>query len=424
MAEKQILYIPRLNDKSLIKYFRQLAQDYEIPAISINILGAGTVSGIDFKEENENINFLESQNNTLIIATSFFNLPGFTIVFYRGGPTEPKSPYHDEIHINYNPQNCTIDTIERLKISSNLSKELKAYTPERTVGKMSEEQQQLESIHSSTLDRLETINEDILSSTHKYREELDTKQDEKLQALETEYDSKKESLQEEYDKKQKVLEDEKKALELKEKALDNKNNTHARREIRRDILKEIKGRQEKFKLTDGTNKLRIPINIAMWGLIGFFIIMSVSTAYELHISFTTPDSLEKSFIILSIKQILYSIGAVGSIIFYIKWLNKWFEQHSSTEFQLKKFELDMERASWLVETNLEWNDKKDSIMPAELLNSLSNNLFENDKVEHEAIVHPADQLASALLGSATAVKLKSGDSSIEIDPKKISKAKK
>jgi hypothetical protein len=83
----------------------------------------------------------------------------------------------------------------------------------------------------------------------------------------------------------------------------------------------------------------------------------------------------------------------------------------------------MERASWLVETNLEWNDKKDSIMPTELLKSLSNNLFEYDKVEHESVIHPADQLASALLGSATAVKLKSGDSSIEIDPKKLSKAK-
>jgi len=422
MAEKQVLHIPRLNDKSLIKYFRQLIEEYDIPAFNMNVLGAGSIPGIDLKEEDENITFLEDQNNTLIITASI-NIAGFSIAFYRGGATEPKSPYHDEIHINYNPQNCTLNTIERLSISSNLSKELKAYTPERTVGQMSEEQQQLESIHSSTLDRLETINEDILNSTHKYREELDTKQDEKIQTLETTYNAKKENLQEEYDKKQKVLEAEKKALELKEKALDNKNNTHARREIRRDILKEIKGRQEKFKLTEGTNKLRIPINIAMWSLIGFFIIMSVSTAYELHISFITPESLEKSFIILSIKQILYSMGAVGSIIFYIKWLNKWFEQHSSTEFQLKKFELDMERASWLVETNLEWNDKKDSIMPTELLKSLSNNLFEYDKVEHEAVVHPADQLASALLGSATAVKLKSGDSSIEIDPKKLSKAK-
>ncbi len=423
MAEKQILHIPRLDDKSLIKCFRQLSEEYKIPAININILGAGVISGIDLTEENENISFLENENNALIITASV-NLTGFSIAFYRGGATDPKSPYHDEIHLNYNPQNCTINTIDRLKIGSYLSKELKAYTPERIVGKMSEEQQQLESIHASTLDRLETINENILSSTHKYREELDSKQDERLQALETEYSVKEKSLQEEYDEKQKALEYEKKALELKEKALDNKNNTHARREIRRDILKEIKGRQEKFKLTDGTNKLRTPINIGMWSLIGFFIIMSVSTALELHMSFTTTNSIENSFTILTIKQILYSMGAVGSILFYIKWLNKWFEQHSSAEFQLKKFELDMERASWLVETNLEWNDKKNNIMPTELLNSLSNNLFEDDKVEHDAVVHPADQLASALLGSATAVKLKSGDSSIEIDPKKLSKVKK
>ena len=37
--------------------------------------------------------------------------------------------------------------------------------------------------------------------------------------------------------------------------------------------------------------------------------------------------------------------------------------------------------------------------------------------------HPADQLASALFGSASSVKLKAGDSSMEIDPKKLKKTK-
>mgnify|MGYP006960406156 CR=1 FL=1 len=69
-TQTQTLYIPRLDDKSLIKCFRQLSEEYDIPEISINVLGAGSISGIDFKEENENISFLQSQNNALIVSTS------------------------------------------------------------------------------------------------------------------------------------------------------------------------------------------------------------------------------------------------------------------------------------------------------------------------------------------------------------------
>jgi hypothetical protein len=103
-------------------------------------------------------------------------------------------------------------------------------------------------------------------------------------------------------------------------------------------------------------------------------------------------------------------------------MNRWFEQHSLTEFHLKQFELDMERASWLVETSLEWKDAKGTAMPPELMKSLSTGLF-NNRDEVEQVVHPADQLASALLGSASAIKLQAGESSIEVDPKKLKKQK-
>ena len=44
-----------------------------------------------------------------------------------------------------------------------------------------------------------------------------------------------------------------------------------------------------------------------------------------------------------------------------------FEQHAQTEFQLKQFELDMERASWIVETSLEWKDAKGTSIPLNYL---------------------------------------------------------
>ena len=83
----------------------------------------------------------------------------------------------------------------------------------------------------------------------------------------------------------------------------------------------------------------------------------------------------------------------------------------------------MERASWLVESSLEWKDAKGSAIPTELLDDLSRNLFVKEGKKSGPLEHPADQLASALFGSASSVKLKAGDSSMEIDPKKLKKTK-
>ncbi|CCK74953.1 hypothetical protein OLEAN_C07770 [Oleispira antarctica RB-8] len=159
----------------------------------------------------------------------------------------------------------------------------------------------------------------------------------------------------------------------------------------------------------------------MLGLIGTFVFLGGVSIKEFYDVLQGTDF--NKIIIAGIKQGIYSAGAIGSVIFLIRWMNRWFELHSQSEFELKYFELDMERASWIVETSLEWKDAKGTAIPSELLDSLSKNLFSQDKEKLDPLNHPADQLASALMGSASSVKLKAGDSSIEIDPKKLLKAK-
>ena len=103
-------------------------------------------------------------------------------------------------------------------------------------------------------------------------------------------------------------------------------------------------------------------------------------------------------------------------------MNKWFEQHASTEFALKQFQLDIERASWIVETALEWKDTKGGNIPDILLDNISKDLFKYEKKDSDAELHPADQLASALLGTASNLKLNVGNSVIEFDGKKLKKS--
>lgn len=413
----QLLQIPRQLDSTVIKCFKEVADKYKIEQISINVIGDPQIGAIQLNDENEVIDKLLEENSA-ILETLSMNIQGLGIQYHRGGTIningqqKPKSPYYDEVVFHVG-QTIELSHKERIELTSFIASKLSAYTPKRGIGE-TPEQQQLSAIHNATLERLEELNESLIKSTQEYRKQLDEEYAQKVSQINQEYTSKKEGLENKFKIEEEALNKKQADLDHLRSELDDKDNTHARRILRKDILKEIKNRQKEFKLTSGTIELRTPISIAMIFLVIAFGAASAITTYEL---FTVNVNTEQ-FIFTVIKQTLFVFGTVGSVIFYIRWLNRWFEQHSTAEFQLKQFELDMERASWLVETSLEWKDAKGTTMPPELMKSLSSNLF-NEQPEIEQAIHPADQLASALLGTAKNIKLKTGDSSIEIDPNKL-----
>lgn len=418
----QVLHIPRQSDSKVIECFKQVAEEFKIEKVNVNVIGYSSLGAVNLSEGNADLDAVLNANIALINTVSI-NIGGLTIAYYRGGSEtfngikKEKSPYFDEVIFGeQNSYAVTLDGADRVRLASFISNELGAFVPGKTIGTESPEKLQLSAIHNETLERLERLNEQLVSSTHNYRNKLDEEFAEKTEKLFNDHEAKHQVLSNQYKEAYDQLEAEKKKLELRRQELNDKDNTHARREIRQDIIKEIKSRQKEFSLTQGTVKLRQPIFYAMIALIMVFALGAGSTGLEL----TRADLTGAPFYILIAKQAVYTFGAVGSILFFIRWLNRWFEQHSVAEFHLKQFELDMERASWLVETSLEWKDAKGTAMPPELMQSLSTNLFSN-RDEVEQVVHPADQLASALLGSASSIKLQAGDSLIEVDPKKLKK---
>lgn len=416
---QQLMQVPRQSDRAVIECFKDIAEEFGVEQFAVSVVGHPALGQINLNDENNNLEVIVKADSVLIDTLSIY-VSGLPLVYHRGGTVsfngqqKVKSPYFDEVTFTQS-NNITLSGDDRVRVTAMVAEKLSAYSPERGLGE-TPEQIQLSAIHNSTLERLEGLNENLINSTHEYRNKIDTEFSEKKNILESQFLDKSEALNEELRKKNEALKSENDNLEKRRQELDDKDNTHARREIRRDILQEIKNRQKEFKLTDGTVGLRKPIFTSMVILVIVFIIGAVFTGTELLVK----DLSGNEFVIAVIKQAFYSAGAVGSLIFFIRWMNRWLEQHSQTEFHLKQFELDMERASWLVETSLEWNDAKGTTMPTGLMKSLSANLF-NDKAEIENVIHPADQLASALFGSASSIKLKAGDSLVEIDPKKLNK---
>jgi hypothetical protein len=142
-----------------------------------------------------------------------------------------------------------------------------------------------------------------------------------------------------------------------------------------------------------------------------------STWVNLHHLNTGASFPVSVWIALWVKQAALTAGLVSTAVFYIRWSNRWFEQHASEEFRLKRLSLDLDRASWLVETAMEWKDHKGTEIPNVLVERLSAGLFEPEKPK-EAPLHPADQLASALLGASAEATIEvPGGSKIRLDRK-------
>jgi hypothetical protein len=107
----------------------------------------------------------------------------------------------------------------------------------------------------------------------------------------------------------------------------------------------------------------------------------------------------------------------SSVVFYIRWQDRWSNAHAAEEFRLKRFDLDLARASWLVEVMLEWS-KAQTELPKDLIEKLATGLFEQSASE-PAIKHPAEEILSALLSSSSSINLKLPGGDLGLDRKGV-----
>lgn len=408
----QIITIPKQLDQTVYDTFKEL---YELYREHIQSVSVNTIPDINFSNvfDDDSLGNVLEYKSTLITLFNI-SIPRFDITYQRGGTKQEKSPFIDEIHIGkndytHNKPECPISNLDKLKIAALLSEKFQSIDPKRAIkGALSEEQHELLSIHQETLSRLEALNEKLIVESQGFRKKLESEYEKKKQHIEK-YSN------ELLDAKLSEIEEQRKLLETKIKDIDDRDNTHVRRQLRQNILAEIKNRSTEFKLTKGTNRLRWPIHLACIFVVFLFGVAAWFYGKDILTYLNNEKFSLSAFIILTIKQFAFTMASAGTAIFYIKWLNRWFEQHSTAEFNIKQFQLDIERSSWIVETVLEWNEEKKSEFPGELLNQLTKNLFDYEKTKTDPIKHPADHLASALLGTASNVKLKLGNEKAEID---------
>lgn len=448
----QRIKVPRASDRSIVKLFKTLNELHNAGPFTITALGPVTIRELDHltADKNNSLQLILRQNSQ-IIDTCSTSIKGLSIAYYRGGHCQPeqKSAIFDEIVLIRNNNQEAPPPAATIEAIATINKQLKPLELERVISSSKlEAESQLTAIHQATLERLEQLNEDLILKSSEFRENLESKYEEKSKALEREIEEKKNTLEIEHNKKAADIEKREQSLNERLAQIDDRDNTHARREIRERMLSDIKQRISSFGLSKTTERKRIPIvaGIASLALILATLILHTTTEIHNHetkvldlikeisaknnesenpnikANLSIPEIDKGAIYWLWIKLSILSFGLAGTILYYIKWQNKWAEQHASTELQLRQFYIDVDRASWVIESCLEWRKETGSTIPKELIASITNNLFKSQQPESEKVIHPADELASALMGSASKLRLKLGDNEMEFDkPSKISK---
>jgi hypothetical protein len=257
--------------------------------------------------------------------------------------------------------------------------------------------------HYAARDTYLSKQEEMLSKFFRQMEQYSTDSTARLEHRQAELD-------EQYGKRRVALEDEFKVREqkLQEKEaelvqirseIDDRESRHVRRKLRDDLKVELQKRGTKFELTEGTKQLRKTVFFFTIALLILFGGAAMALLCRDLFSSAGTDPW------LIGRQLAFTLAFGITAVFFIRWNHQWFQQHATEEFKLKQLDLDIDRASWLVETVMEWKDEKGTEFPEELLDRLSRNLFTEERTSEDNL-HPAEVLASAIFGAASSVKLK------------------
>ena len=419
--------IPRASDRMIVDVFREMGKQYSMTTANVTATtGINLVMDLVVDTISEELTHLLELDSSLI-ETVHVQHHQMAIVYNRGGalPAEQKSPVFDEIVISFSDGHQMPTVADRLGIVALLHKKFKRVEiGQISASDVSPEISHVLAIHQSNLARLEQLNEDLIERTASFRDDLERKYQEKVEKYNAELAALKLEVGNELQLEKASLETRERAVEEKLSTIDDRNNTHVRREIRDRMLDDVKQRIQDFGVSKATSEKRQPVMIGMLSLGILNLVFIGWTIFEIKGLETIEIASQHASAIywLWARLALLTLSLLGTIVYYIKWQNKWAEQHSVSEFQLQQFYIDVNRANWVIESCLEWRKETDSAIPKELLSSIANGLFVNSANEPEHVLHPADELASALMGSASKLRLKVGDGELEFDkPGKITK---
>lgn len=370
--------------------------------INTSFAGAIQINGIEEFSTNESVKSLKNAKSELVNSmTCYFSLADHGSTQWHFSISRAENL--DQVNVNFSScpdqaRNIAIEIMSFMRTTL-LAIDSVSYLD----GITNEHLKSIYQKRETEINHLESISKSLIFDQEKYRQSLEKSFDERQKKLDADFEIKKQELA-----------GKEKDLKTRMDAVDDRQAKHARRAVTLSMKDTLKGRSQEFKLSQGTVGLRSAIEYFSWFLIGFFaLLFLITTLASLKIIGNIADT---DMVGLYIKQIALGIAFASTSVFYIRWRNLWFERHAQEEFLLKRQEIDLDRATWAIELASEWVDEKKRDIPEALVSKLTNNLFEYQSHETKNL-HPAEDLASLILGSSAKVRLKVNDNEFELNRK-------
>lgn len=421
MSTSQI-QIPRASNAEIFSFFEKSSIIVGAPSFELDFVGQNNTTNVSVPIKDDQRNIIKESSYSITQAR--IEIQNFYIHYTRSDTSKGEDYFYDNIKFYNNGTNIGIELLSAIH---DLIHDIFNDSPEIVSGLFKNPKlfRDLIASHQRQVVELQKTVASIGRQASEARSQLEKEYFDRKRQLETELDKRRVTLEKEIEQAKSSLSEQENALAERKTALDDRDNTHARRQIRSDLKERLRQYNADLKITNETRSLRWPVHAGVAcglsviiGLIIYFAYLSTSSQP------TAPSIIESISHLL--KPVGLTIAALGLGAWYLRWMNRWFERHSELEFQLKQFELDIDRATWVVETALEWRQEQHSTIPNHLLESISRNLFSRSDKDEGSDMHPADYLASALLGKASALRLAlPGGRELEYGPralKEVSKA--
>lgn len=426
------LFIPRTSDKKIATFLSEVHSDFKPQSLSGKLLDGRPFNADRLQK------YLNSEKSTHEISTFSLNWnevnpqnqhisSNLVISFSRAQPdsNQDYDPYCDTIQIDRSGQlkSLTSDEQDTLleSISAHFNTEFYSSTGDR------QNVRQANKLFSGYMEAVENINGSINQFSRQLTEIIkiaDERVAQQRAADRKQHEELRRELQQQYESKNIELRNQQDEIARQKKELDDRSNTHARREIRRDLINLVDTYKSNSDLSLSANLKRRGIHIAFIStMISFFALFFSFSYFGNILTFEQNQSIDIQ-IVKFIKGAIPTLGFFATAIVYIRWMNSWAHRHADFEFNQRQFELDINRASWAVESALEWKESQGTPMPSTLLSGMTHGLFEPNHSKNDD-GSALDALASALLGSSRA-RLRIGDHELEFgqkDLKKLSETK-
>ena len=400
MATRVSLEFPRASNGAIASFFAAVAPYVEIDEFTASVAGKSDVQSFEIPLSKP-INPLLGDSNFSIFDASI-SRPGFSIRYLREIENKDTEFFVDQVEFFNNSVEISDDILAEIH---RLAQEHFGESPGAVAGIFRNPKlfRDLMASHHRQLVELQRTVNSVGKEAVTARAALEKEYYDRKKQLDVEADGRRAQVEEELGARRADLVSQEAELAERRRQLDDRGNTHARRQLRSDLKERLKQYNVDAKISAETRSLRSPIHYAVG--VGITGIAALIAYYAFLSEAVVRDRSMLEAAAFLVKPLGLTIAVLGLGTWYLRWLNRWFERHSELEFQLKQFELDIDRASWVVETALEWRQVQNSTIPDHLLESISRNLFSRSDKDETADMHPADYLASALLGKASGLRL-------------------